>query len=143
MSSKYFESEEIEAIAEKLIPSMAWEDAPEIKFLILDSPRSSYFGKCSKATGKWKHLTGMDYVVEVWDGFWKTATQIQKQALLYHELSHIDYKEDKDTGEITWKIKRHDVEEFFDVVKNYGIWDSKLKTLFAMEIEYEANKKEI
>ena len=77
MSSKYFESKEVEAMASELIPSMElWSGAgvPKIKFLVLDAPRTSYLGKCSKATGKWKHLTGMDYVIEVWNGFWVTAT---------------------------------------------------------------------
>jgi len=140
MSEKYFESKEVEAIAAELIPDMKWGDVPKIKFLVLDSPRSSYLGKCSKATGKWKHLTGVDYVIEVWAGFWKTSTQTQKQALLYHELLHVDFKEDEDTGEITWKLRKHEVEEFIDVVKKYGPWNDSLKYLHKYCEEFSEEK---
>ena len=135
MSREYVENNEVEQIAEELIPHMEWRDTPEIKFLMLVADKSIYAGKCSKATGKWKYLTDKDFIIEVWDGFWKTADTKAKEALVYHELKHIDFLEDEETGEIVWKLRRHDVEEFHDVVEKYGYWNEALKEFFARSMD--------
>lgn len=126
MSNTYVESEEIEQIAKKLYQSMKWSEMPDIKFLELVADKCSYVGKCSKATGKWQYLIDKDYVIEVWSGFWEAATDKQKEALLYHELMHINCEEDDDSGEIKWKIRKHDIEEFEEVVATYGAWNNSL-----------------
>jgi hypothetical protein len=121
---------EADAIGETLYKNFGqWPDIPKIKYLIKISDKSRVNGQISKATGKWQYLTQYDYVLEVWDGFWTTATAIQKEALIYHELYHISFKEDEDTGEITWKLKDHEIEEFLDVAKKYGAWNEALKEL--------------
>ena len=95
------------------------------KRIELVSEKSSYLGKCSKATGKWRYLVDKDFVIEVFSGFWEPATQNQKEALLLHELCHI-ISEENDEGEITWKIKKHDLEEFNFVVEKYKDWRPEL-----------------
>jgi len=140
--TEYRELSEVNKIAEELIPKMGWLDLPRIKFLVLIADRSSYLGKCSKATGKWRHLTNVDYVIEVWDNYWATATDNQKRALLLHELLHITSRE-KDDGTIVWGIRKHDVEEFLRVVEQYGAWSLPLEELLKAHIEYESSKQEI
>ena len=140
--TNYEESKEVNEIAKELIPKMGWLDLPRIKFLVLIAERSSYLGKCSKATGKWRHLTSQDYVIEVFEKYWSTATIEQKQALLFHELLHIISKE-KDDGTIVWGIRKHEVEEFLRVVEEYGAWSLPLVELLKAHIEYESNKKVI
>ena len=127
MSKEYNENQEVEQIAKELIPQMGWEHLPDIKFLMLVTEKNQYLGKCSKATGKWRYLVDKDYVIEVWEDYWSTATSEQKRALLYHELKHIDYGEEKDDGELVWKIRRHDIEEFNDVVSKYKLWRPELQ----------------
>ena len=127
MSREYIENKEIDQIAEELIPQMGWREFPQIKFLELIADKSTYLGKCSKATGKWKYLIHKDFVIEVWGAFWNTAERKVKEALLLHELKHVDFSEDEETGEITWRIRRHEVEEFHDVVEKYGAWNPDLE----------------
>ena len=126
---EYHEDINVERIADEVIKDFVFPEQPLIKYLKLAAEKCSYLGKCSLATGKWKYLIDKDFVVEVWGKWWDEATDVQKRALLYHELSHIGYKE-KGDGEIVWKVKEHDVEEFQDVVKKYGPW---LKSLEAFK----------
>ena len=125
MPGDYVDNPEIEKIAKTLYGQMDWVEEPNVKFLMLMADESQYLGKCSKATGKWKYLTNMDYIVEVWNCFWDSADQHDREALLMHELMHIESAEKKD-GSLVWKIRKHDVEEFLDVTKRYGLWSPPL-----------------
>jgi hypothetical protein len=139
MAQQYIYLKDVEDIAEKVIPKMGWKEKPNIKFLILVADNCSYQGKCSKASGKWKYLTDFDYVVEIWQTFWDSADEAAKKALLFHELLHIQPIEKKD-GSTTWGIRLHDVEEFFDVIEEYGAWDHSLK-VFEESLEHHRKKK--
>ena len=53
------------------------------------------------------------------------------EALLVHELTHCELVEEEDKdGDVTIvpSIRAHDVEEFGDVVRRYGAWNSDLKS---------------
>jgi hypothetical protein len=125
---EYREDKKIDETAAKIISNFKFPVEPMIKYLKLISDKSTYLGKCSLATGKWKYLIDKEFVIEVWEKWWEGATDSQKEALLFHELSHIDYK-DNDDGEVTWRIKDHDVEEFNEVAKRYGDWNGELTAL--------------
>jgi len=132
MTTTYISDPRVDEIAAKVINEVAtkneWDDIPKIKYLVKVAENSRVNGQCSRATGKWKILTGFDYVIEVWSVFWDSASDSQKEALLFHELMHIISSEDED-GEITWRLQDHDVEEFIYVVKKYGIWNHALESL--------------
>jgi len=126
----------IEEMANKLIEKYEeLEDCfdAKIKYLFKESAKSAYIGKCSKATGKWRFLTGdLDYVVEVWKPYWTVASDKQKEALLYHELRHIEKKiKENDDGEETvmWKVRKHHEEIFADEILYFGYWNDGLLNL--------------
>ncbi len=127
--NNYIELPEVEEIAKRIIPEMGWIDIPKIKFLVLVADKSRYLGKCSKASKKWRHLTGYDYVIEVWQTFFDSAEPKIKEALLFHELAHIESYEKKD-GSIVWGLKKHDIEEFMETVKRYGAWNLGLEKFY-------------
>jgi Putative phage metallopeptidase len=127
MAKVYSDSPEIEQVAKTIIPTLGWLEQPKIKYLMLDADKSDCMGKCSRATGKWKHLTGYDYIIEAWRTGWDSCDEHGKEALVYHELLHVTSKVDKN-GEVKWGIKKHDLEEFFDVARKYGAWDLAIKT---------------
>jgi hypothetical protein len=138
----------IEEMANKLIEKYEeLEDCfdAKIKFLFKESEKSSYIGKCSKATGKWKFLTGdLDYVVEVWEPFWNVATDKQKEALLYHELRHIEKKiKENDDGEetVTWKVRKHHEEIFADEIEHFGAWNDGLSNLMGAFLAQNIGKR--
>jgi hypothetical protein len=118
---------EAEAIGSKLYTEFKdWPDLPKVKYLQKIATKSKFAGQISKCTGKWKYLTQYDYVMEIWDDFWVKATAKQKEALIYHELYHVAFSEDDETGEITWQLKDHELEEFAEVVERYGTWNEAL-----------------
>ncbi|MCD6214418.1 MAG: hypothetical protein J7J46_05540 [Candidatus Desulfofervidus sp.] len=129
-TEKYVDAPEVEALAKKLIKKFQLSDAEEavIKFLFYRAEKSSFFGKCSRATGKWSYLTGYDYVIEVWEPFWSRVSDHAKEALIYHELLHIQ-KQVTTKGKVKWILRKHDVEEFLDVVREYGPWSDNLQSL--------------
>lgn len=63
--------------------------------------------------------------------YWKEATPLQREILVFHELRHADRARDADgepkcnpvTGEPMWAIRGHDIEEFNSVVARYGSTD--------------------
>ena len=46
----------------------------------------------------------------------------QKEALVFHELSHVKTREDEKTGEIKFSSKDHDFQGFYAEVYKYGAW---------------------
>lgn len=48
---------------------------------------------------------------------WRRYNDVCKARLLYHELSHIGYDSEKDT----WFVAEHDITEFVDVVREFGL----------------------
>jgi len=129
-TEKYVDAPAVEALAKKLIKKFALDDAEEavIKYLFYKAEKSSFFGKCSRATGKWSYLTGYDYVIEVWEPFWNRVSDYAREALVYHELLHIQ-KQVTAKGKVKWTVRKHDVEEFLDVVREYGPWSDNLQSL--------------
>lgn len=90
-------------------------------------------GKCVKVSGLARYFSGgSDYVV------WLAADHAralrlnkwQLEALLYHELSHIDLDDDDETGEPTAvRTRGHDAEIFYDELAYYGVWRRSLEPL--------------
>lgn len=74
--------------------------------------------KCQKASPLWRDLAEYDVVIWAWSYWWDLFEPRQREALMLHELCHIDRTE---KGGV--KMRRHDVEEFIAVVHQYGVWD--------------------
>jgi hypothetical protein len=88
-------------------------------------------GTCAKQSPKSKLLHGWDYIIELaWD-FWCALNQTQREAMLLHELMHIDWDED------VWKIQPHSVEEHTEVIEAYGLWKPDLQAFARAIMELE------
>lgn len=127
--AEYADSPEVQELAEEVIKSRNMIDASQarIKYLFKISEKSRYAGKCGKADKKWNFLTGFDYVVEVWHPWWSDATNFEREALMFHELSHIIRVETKKG--IKWAIREHTIEAFHEEVDIYGAWSPQLQQL--------------
>lgn len=79
------------------------------------------------------------YVLELSADIWPSLTDVQKEAVLVHELYHIDQKI---TGDdiIKWSIRRHQIEEFSPVVQKYGFYMTDIKD-FAEETKEAASAR--
>lgn len=79
--------------------------------------------------GAWEFLVDCDYVIVIYKKGWEEFTTDQQRALVFHELKHVKSIVDEKRSKINWRLKDHDVEEFFDVVQVFGDWSSALKML--------------
>jgi hypothetical protein len=74
-----------------------------------------------------------EFVVVINGPWWEQAKDIDREALIYHELLHVKQaidefgglKFDRD-GFPVWTIKGHDIEAFNDEVRRYGAWKSDI-----------------
>jgi hypothetical protein len=135
----YSEALEVQELAEKVIEELGPDYLPDvygqpiqIHYLFKNSKKSQYLGKCSKATGKWKHMVEKDFIIECWYPWWSSADENERKALLYHELRHIKLEEKEDENgdiEINWKIRKHYVEMFPEEISLYGTWRPEIDEL--------------
>lgn len=93
-------------------------------------------GKCKKCGDLEREAHGFDFIIILNYEFWMHAetTKAQRLALLDHELCHAAVKMDEegvakmDThNRPVWRIRRHDVEEFREIVERHGIWKQDLQ----------------
>ena len=96
--------------------------------LFVLAKKCDFAGKMEKASGVWKYLSDFNYVLLLFKPVWIDLNEDSKHALVLHELLHIKSTEDKDDN-VRWTVKKHDVEEFFAVVKKYGSWSPQLKVI--------------
>lgn len=140
------------------VPSHAVADvamsliASQDRFRQLDDFRIAYLERLGDPTGEgedvlakvqkagplWRDLAHVDAVVWVWQQVWGALSPREREALIAHELCHLDVT---DTGKL--KVRKHDLEEFAWIARRYGPWMRDIarfaEQLQAFEAEREAN----
>jgi hypothetical protein len=98
-------------------------------------------GKCKKATDLDRELAPYDFVILLSRDFWDRATANQRAALVDHECMHAAVKYDTDgepvtdaRGRIVFRTRKHDLEEFAEVVQRHGTYKRDLEQ-FARAID--------
>lgn len=76
------------------------------------------------------------FVIEISEPVWRILDDKQRRALVDHELCHCTTAFDEDTGELTLKVRSHDLEEFRAVVDRHGIWRDDIQS-FADAIQFQ------
>lgn len=91
-------------------------------------------GQCLKNSGVHRELANYDFIILLNKTAWDAFAMEQKLALLDHELCHIMPSEDKngdqvrdDLGRKLFRMRRHDIEEFQEVVKRHGMYKKDLE----------------
>jgi hypothetical protein len=93
-------------------------------------------GQAKKGSDLDRELHDYDFVILLNHEAWHLAGFDEKQrtALIDHELCHLQVAMDDDGevredeyGRTVWRIRKHDVEEFKDVVARHGLWTHKLE----------------
>lgn len=96
-------------------------------------------GKCKKVSELDKQFQGFDFIIILnFEAWTKHLNETQREALMFHELCHAavayDQNDNKKTdarGRTMYRIKRHDIEEFGDVVAKFGCYKQDLENFVA------------
>ena len=129
--------EEVLHIAEELISEYHEHLlGVEIGFVFRnEAPASNGKITLAKASVVPAHLRPyMNYEFIIWiaEDKWHEASELQKRALIDHELYHCIFKDDKPA------MRPHDVEEFNEILGRYGLWKADLweaKTAMATALQ--------
>jgi len=93
-------------------------------------------GKCIKVSDLYREYADYDFIITLNKEFWEepTVTKDQRIALLDHELCHAAPTYNGETGEhevdergrYLFRLRAHDVEEFYEIVQRNGMWKRNL-----------------
>ena len=82
-----------------------------------------------------RELHAHDFVLSLNADAWEGFSDEQREALVDHELCHgmpvtdgNGVQERDDGGSLKWRTRRHDLEEFTEVVRRRGLWLAELET---------------
>jgi hypothetical protein len=149
MATSWKNAPEVREIAERLIPKYHQHlelRADEIWYIFREKATTSKgrvtLGKAHKLGGMACYLihTSADeinefgdtaefadmFVIEIaWDE-WQALTTEAREALVDHELEHLDI-EVTDSGDLKRSLRGHDVEEFGAILKRHGLWKKDLE----------------
>lgn len=84
-----------------------------------DDATHDAIAKAIKAPTLWHDLTGFDAIIWVRSWWWTMLEPKAREALVAHELLHLDVRYDEQ-GEVVLAIRKHDLEEFGQVIGAYG-----------------------
>lgn len=111
--------------------ALAWH-----KGLKADVDGHVVLGKCMKASDLQRELVNWDFVIILNQITWNYPEfdKEKKMALIDHELCHAARVYDKDgepkidsKGRPVWRVRKHDIEEFQEIVDRHGIWKRDLQ----------------
>jgi len=92
-------------------------------------------GQCKKASDLDRELMPYDFVILLSQAFYEDAevSDEQRAALIDHELTHATIRLDKndepmvdERGRNVFRTRKHDVEEFSEIISRHGIWKKDL-----------------
>lgn len=127
MGRIFSESETLERIATRLIPNHHPELATaRIKYLFVDKGASKggreLYGKASKLSGINEFLIQADFLIVISEEKWRDLQEDQKTALMDHFLECCTGEEDEKTGDMIWKCREPDTQEFVSILQRHGAW---------------------
>lgn len=96
-------------------------------------------GMAMRVDDRNRALHGHDAMVEIAKDFYDSVTPAHREALMDHELAHIEIeldaehepKIDADTGRLKVRMRTHDLEEFNEVVERHGAYRERIAAFLA------------
>lgn len=102
-------------------------------------------GKPIKSADLPRQLHGVDWIVALNRQAMGMFNSAQRRALIDHELCHVDLARNAKTGETrtdalgrtVMRVRKHDIEEFREVVRRHGLYTDDLKQFYENIVESE------
>lgn len=134
MNKSFIESNELKEIANKVIENnkMDWLNAVRIRYLLVSPNVSKTMpGKIIKASDELQYFGDFDFLIEVSSDIYEKINTKLKESVIYHLLLHISVV-NKEDGETVLKIVNHNIQDFSQVLRNYGEeWFKNLKIIMS------------
>lgn len=88
-------------------------------------------GRCKALNRREHHLSGgYDYVVEMSGELWDRLDADRRYILTWHELKHVYPVYNDNKGEWNYKVRKHDVEDFEEILDRHGPdWFQEIKDI--------------
>jgi hypothetical protein len=93
-------------------------------------------GHCYKVSDLYKEYADYDFIITLNKEFWEDIDVVREQrlALVDHEMCHAAPVYNDETGEhmmdergrFLFRLRGHDVEEFYEIVQRNGLWKRDL-----------------
>jgi hypothetical protein len=91
-------------------------------------------GRCRKVTDLEKQFRKHDFTILLNEEAWAVAHEDMKKAVLDHELAHAGVCS-RDDGEKRFYVRKHDLEDFEEIVKRHGLWNSQTQNFVCAALE--------
>lgn len=126
----YIHSKMVRGMAEMLInkhPDLTEvrSASPNIAYLESDKAKTrnggAVYADCEKVKPKMKEFMDYDYIITVYMPNCRELTENQWKILIFHELLHVDCERNLE-GELTCRIRPHNIEDFHEVTDRFGTY---------------------
>lgn len=105
-------------------------NANDIVFAFKDAEKSKYHAQVRLLKGVTQIFTNKKIGIIVFKPSWETFDEGKRALLIKHELTHVLWDEEKEK----YKLKKHDVEDFEEIITPYGTrWENSNKVAEEMK----------
>lgn len=117
-------NENYRAIGEKLIaqePALAYikDSRVKITYLESDGREKLVLGECEKVAAKNRWAITSDFTITLFRNNLVGLSEEQIKTVMFHELLHVGIEPGAD-GEETYSVRKHDLEDFKEIIDRYG-----------------------
>jgi len=131
MARTYDSGDAIESVANGLIPQYHPElTSARMAYVFVDragkKAGKEVMGVTKKIGGVHEYLLEKDFLIVIALDKWNELNEGQRLALVDHLLERCTGEEDESTGEMRWKVREPDVQEFASILQRRGVWHSDL-----------------
>ena len=107
-----------------------------------DADGRLHLGQARKAADPHRQMHNCDWIICLNRQAFQEFNEAQRRALIDHELCHAAaaYKKNGDkkfdaAGRQCYRVRKHDVEEFREIIQRHGCWKSDLEAFFQAALE--------
>lgn len=115
-------ADDMKMMAEEIIQSERLDVFPAKigYFYVWPNISKTSIGTIKTTTKELKFYSGVDYIIEVSGEIWDVLDTTTRRRLLEHQLRHILVLQSEKTGDWSFKLKKHDVQDFSKLIDKYG-----------------------
>ena len=144
MPKVYSEAESVRSIAGGLIANYHPELATaRLRYIFVDKASGKggidILGKTRKISGPLEYLLELDFLIEVAADKWVELNNERRTALVDHLLERCTGEENEKSGEMVWKIREPDVQEFASILRRHGAWNDQLTGFVSVAHEIQVD----